>query len=166
MVQLSLRDWKVLCDPEATRALYASMDRSPVASHCDTCENLTLVLDQERVFSREFREFLHATGIDPSKPTEAVETYQAREGWHHYSGFYFFAGEILAGPDSKDGLDGHNCAALERALTESLRCNLSTRLSFGDVPFSRIRSAVQIHWEDVLPWLHWDPPYSREPQSG
>ena len=85
--------------------------------------------------------------------TEVAELGETRGGKRLYSGWYTFAGELLAGPDGRMiviAADDHDHAAWHLFFRTGRSLAFE---SFGELPL------VQLEFQTELPWLIEDSPF-------
>jgi hypothetical protein len=99
--ELYLGQQKILCDREATDALYR--DTFTVADGdrcgCASCKNFAS--QRDKIYPGEFLQFLKELGANPLREWEAFD-YDFDSGnpnKHLYGGWFLFVGELVAGVD-------------------------------------------------------------------
>jgi hypothetical protein len=95
MIEMHLGDQTLRYDREATAAIYASM-KNGWAEDCGCVGCRNLMAQRDAIYPAAFRELLHQLGIDPNKESEAVADGPLANGLHHYGGWFFFVGELVA----------------------------------------------------------------------
>ena len=88
----------IRCDPEATAAIYARL-RNGWAEDCGCVGCKNLLAQRAEIYPTAFRELLRRLGIDPNKESEAIADGPLENGLHHYSGWFFFVGEMVTDGD-------------------------------------------------------------------
>lgn len=92
---MQVGDQTIRYDREATAAIYAGLDGG-WAERCGCVGCRNLLMQREAIYPQPFRELLDRLGIDPNKEAEAVAYGPLKDGWHHYCGWFFLVGEIVA----------------------------------------------------------------------
>ena len=96
-MKLSINQWEVAADVEATRDVYERTSRrSPTDCTCAYCRNFAALGDS--AFPPSFQELAGTLGIDYRKAVEIVEWGDFRDGQTGYGGWFHFVGTIQAGP--------------------------------------------------------------------
>jgi hypothetical protein len=57
-------------------------------------------MQRDQAYPAAFRSLLQRLGIDPNKEAEAVADGPLDSGLHHYSGWFFFVGELVTAGES------------------------------------------------------------------
>jgi hypothetical protein len=99
MTDITVGDQTIRYDPGATAAIYASL-RNGWAQDCGCVGCRNLLAQRDEVYPTEFRELLQRLGIDPNKESEAVADGPLENGLHHYGGWFYFVGEMVAAGES------------------------------------------------------------------
>ena len=107
MTEMRIGDQIIRCDPEATAAVYATLQTGYAEKcGCNSCRNFAAQRDV--AFPASFCELLRQMGIDPAKEGEAFEYGPVSDGCHLYGGWFYFVGELVAaGEYNCDAPDSH-----------------------------------------------------------
>lgn len=95
MTELQLGNQTIRYDRDATAAIYASLTGG-WADECGCVGCRNLMAQRNEIYPLPFRELLERLGIDPNKEAEAVADGPMQNGLHHYGGWFFFVGEMVA----------------------------------------------------------------------
>ena len=96
-MMLSIDQWQVNADVEATRDVYDRTSRgAPANCSCAYCRNFAALGDA--AFPPSFRELAGKLGIDYHKAAEIFEWSDFRDGQTGYGGWFHFVGTIQEGP--------------------------------------------------------------------
>ncbi len=99
MTEMTIDDQTFSYDPDATAAIYERL-RTGWAEKCGCLGCKNLLAQRDEVYPLAFRELLRRLGIDPNKEAETVADGPSDNGLHHYSGWFFFVGEMITAGDS------------------------------------------------------------------
>lgn len=108
MAEMRIGDQTIVCDREATAAVYASLDGGYAEKcGCVFCRNFAAQRDV--VYPASFRAVLEQLGIDPNKEGEAFEYGPVEDGCHLYGGWFYLVGELpAAGERNVEASDSHH----------------------------------------------------------
>jgi len=108
LIEVQIEDQTIRCDPEATAAVYASLEHGYAEDcGCIFCRNFAA--QRNLVYPASFRAVLERLGIDPSKEGEAFEYGPVADGCHLYGGWFYLVGEMVtAGEYNCEAPDSHH----------------------------------------------------------
>jgi hypothetical protein len=96
MEHLSLQDWEILYDREATRAAYSRITAGGAEfCNCAPCRNW--VLSRHELLPVKFRDLLDRLGIPVERDAEVYHNARLESGLHSYGGWYHFVGKVERG---------------------------------------------------------------------
>jgi hypothetical protein len=92
--RLSIGDWVVDVDREATAAIYATMEKGAeecICTHCaDWAEN------REELYPPQIRTLLDTLGVDHRRETEVI-TLDPTPDSHSCAAWFYFVGDVVSG---------------------------------------------------------------------
>jgi hypothetical protein len=162
MVTIDYRKYRFRADPDRTREAYESRDVPDWGVCCDTCENFEVALEGGHLLPTEVIQLFERLGVDAFKAAEQFELADVRPGWHEYSVFYHFVGELMPGQnDCGQPRDDSSSLPME-TVTDKCKLCFSDETYFLNSGFAG-KPVVQIELLVTVPWLLSQPPYSRGP---
>ncbi len=151
MIELQVANWRIECDPDATRAAYAPLPIGTDCS-CDQCRNFNAAAG--KTFPPDFATLAASIGIDPSKPADLWHICREPSGLYLTNGMFHFVGHIVSGTDAID-FDTRNiqfqqlASGIEIGLTRNISRLPETFLSFG-------LALIQLEFLTYVPWVLTD----------
>ncbi len=148
-MKLSIDQWQVDADVEATRDVYHRASRgAPANCSCAQCRNFAALGDS--AFPPSFRELAGQLGIDYHKAVEVFDFHDFRDGQTDYGGWFHFIGTIQEGPAEE--WSGACSQWPWNELTHDFKIVIGTGRhmafrEFGDRPL------VQITFDAREPWV-------------
>ena len=142
--------FRVRCDPDETREVYARFDVSGAEDcGCEPCYNFALA--RHLVYPTDVLDLFDWLGVDPLLESEVVYNGCLERGLHSYSGFFHVVGELEACPVPPLSGPERRGAAL---VGEPSRI----ALGFFDVQASvpeafDCRSIVELEFCACVPWI-------------
>ena len=141
--QVRLLDWLLEIDREATISAYCQA--STQDCDCAYCRNYRQACVQ---LPFALLHVLDTLGIDPSRPTEAIEYCENEDGTHFYSGMYNVVGRIIDGPDYRsmsEATGPHGLYRMAKDLKIGFTSDVCFRLNFSE-PIFQTEFFVNLPW--------------------
>ena len=147
-MQLEIANWQVACDPDATRAAFATL---PVGTDCscDPCRNFTAAAG--RTFPPAFLKITTSLGIDPTKPAELCHWTREPSGLYLTGGWFHFVGHIVAGVDAMQHPDGTG-AIQYQSLAPGIDIGFTRHTRLVPDAFSDL-AVCQLEFQTHVPWV-------------
>jgi hypothetical protein len=162
MVTIDYRQYRFRADPDRTREAYECREVPDWGVCCDTCENFEVALEGGHLLPTEVIHLFDRLGVDVFKAAEQFELADVRPGWHDYSVFYHFVGELISGPNDCGQSDNDSGSLPMETVTDKCRVCFSHNAYFLNSCFTG-HPVVQIELWVTVPWLLSQPPYTRGP---
>lgn len=151
MLNLQVADWRIECDPNATRSAYSSLPVGTGCS-CDQCRNFDAAAG--RTFPPEFTALASSIGIDPIKPAELMHWYRDTSGLYVTGGWFHFVGRITSGDDSHEHEDGTGVVR-QQLLAPGVEVGVSRHTSLVPKAFAGLMIS-QLEFQTLVPWVLTD----------
>jgi hypothetical protein len=148
VLNLQVADWRIECDPGATRAAYASLPVGTGCS-CDQCRNFDAA--EGKTFPPEFVALAASIGIDPVKPSELLHWCREPSGLYLTGGWFHFVGRIVSGADSHENEDGTGIVR-QVALASGVEVGVSRHARLVPKTFAGL-SISQLEFQTRVPWV-------------
>ena len=146
MMQLQIGGWSIKYDAALTKKAFDEIKRGdPERCGCTHCLNFIRI--RKLVYPTEFLKLLKELAIDYTKETEVNHLCQIKEGWHLYSGWFHFVGELISKP-----LDENGKIISYKYQGEDFSWFMSTQKLFAPKAFEN-QPLVQIDFETKAPWV-------------
>jgi len=137
--------WKIEYDDYSTRKIYKSLTGEPEDCVCNNCKNF--ILARENFYPEDFKKVLNQLGIDSKKEAELCYFQRIKPRWHHYSGCFFFVGNILKRPQFVYDTTYEQVPEFKNFAWTFTTDKYLIPDAFGENP------GVQLQWTGLVPWV-------------
>jgi hypothetical protein len=151
---VSVGEWRVRCDPDATRRAYERVGvGAPEACGCLDCRNFAAARD--RAYPAEVLTLLDRLGINPSREAEVYFTGETESGLRLYGVWFHFVGSVVRGSDTD--------SALVLELGEHFKMYFTNHVTLVQEPLGG-HEVAQLEFWATVPWV-LDEPEPKGPRT-
>ena len=141
MTQVQFLDWAFLVDTNVAADIYLSVDKCG-ADKCDCSFCKNYIAKRPKLFDTQLISLFNDLWVDNTKEYEVCYLNRESNGFHLYTTWFDFAGQILDGPD----FDSCN-------LTSNLSIAFAEKSKPADSFFNKVVKVVQMTFTLTIPWM-------------
>jgi hypothetical protein len=146
MESLKIKQWHIRYDYESTVNAYSQVEHGdPERCGCIYCRNF--IRARNRLYPKQFRDFLASVGIDYMKEAEVYEISPHSSGCHLYGGCFYFIGTLQEITDNQ----AHDIE-LSRPSGEDFVWSLVGTRGLAHEAF-RGQPLVEVNFKAKVPWV-------------
>ncbi len=137
--------WEIEYDDYLTQKVYKSLTSGPEDCVCENCKNFLLA--REDFYPEDFKKVLNQLGVDSKKEVEITWFNRIKPGWHLYSGWFHFVGNILKIPQF-----GYKTIYEQAPEFKNFAWDFSVRKHLISSAFEQ-NPVVQLEWIGLVSWV-------------